>query len=311
MSGEAGADWAARLDEEIEALMDAATPETRARVAALLEGVHRFHAEGLRRLAALLGRDESLWSDALADPEISNLLLLYDLADVDETAIAAAVVGEMAGLAASRGGSIEFVSVRDGVVRVKLRGTGDAWTAALESLAAGLAAALSRRLPGFARIEATEAEVQRTGAGWVADVGEGEWVSFVPVENMLRAERRAERAREAATAPRSSGEASGAPSVIEVDLEVVGQPGPLLGVTVGDFPLLLLDVGPRIAAFRDACPGSILPLSLGSVQDGLLRCPWHGCSFDAATGGRVAGDGPDLRALRIEVDGTRAKVWPT
>lgn len=53
------------------------------------------------------------------------------------------------------------------------------------------------------------------------------------------------------------------------------------------------------------CPGSALPLSLGSLEGGELVCPWHGCRFNGLTGQRV-GRGPALtpRPVEIGADGT-------
>lgn len=299
-------DWAASLDEQLERLMEVASEEVRAGVAALLEGMRRFHAEGLGRLAALVEEDPSLRRRALEDPAIANLLLLYDLIDLDDAELADRAIEEVREVARSRGGDIELVDVAEGVVRVRLRGQGDAWTASLAALARSLSAALTRRLPGFAGIEVEEAAVKRRGEGWVADVGGlGQWVSFVPVENLQRAQARAERARE-----REAEAVGAARRAFAFDLaEARTGPGPLYGSIVDGFPLLLVDAGPGLVAFRDACPGSMLPLSLGSLTDGVIHCPWHGCSFDAATGSRVGGKGADLHGLRLEVAGTRGRVW--
>lgn len=81
----------------------------------------------------------------------------------------------------------------------------------------------------------------------------------------------------------------------------------LLGRLIRGVPVLLLrgEGGPR--AFRNACPGSILPLHLGAREDGEVRCPWHGCRFDLDTGERIGGGGAGLEELRCGVEDGR--VW--
>lgn len=79
----------------------------------------------------------------------------------------------------------------------------------------------------------------------------------------------------------------------------------LCGVTVGRIPVLLVRAGSEaMRAYRNACPGTPLPLHLGSLDGEALVCPWHGCRFDARSGARLDGDGPPLRPVSVvDVDG--------
>ncbi|MGH8982218.1 MAG: Rieske 2Fe-2S domain-containing protein [Acidimicrobiales bacterium] len=51
------------------------------------------------------------------------------------------------------------------------------------------------------------------------------------------------------------------------------------------------DLAPGLYAFEDRCPHRQAPLSIGAVEDGVLRCAYHGWCFDA--GGRCV----DIPAL--------------
>jgi len=84
-----------------------------------------------------------------------------------------------------------------------------------------------------------------------------------------------------------------------------------LGVTVFGTPLVLYRAQGEVVAAEDRCPHRNAPLSLGSVDDGRLRCPYHGWCFDA-TGrcveapGLAAEHAPQARLRRwqaVEADG--------
>ncbi len=61
-------------------------------------------------------------------------------------------------------------------------------------------------------------------------------------------------------------------------------------VTVVDQPVLLVRAGGRIDALTEVCSHLGGPLAEGAVEDGSIRCPWHGSRF-ALEDGRVV-DGP-------------------
>ncbi len=78
-------------------------------------------------------------------------------------------------------------------------------------------------------------------------------------------------------------------------------PGSLQAVEVDGVPVLLCRLDGGVSAFRNACPGSVLPLHLLPLAEGEIRCPWHGCRFDARTGARRAGEGPGLETFAAEL----------
>src|SRR3954468_15645836 len=55
-------------------------------------------------------------------------------------------------------------------------------------------------------------------------------------------------------------------------------------VTVGRHSLALTRVGDRYGVLDNHCPHQGGPLGEGSIEKGLLRCPWHGYDYDPATG---------------------------
>lgn len=89
-----------------------------------------------------------------------------------------------------------------------------------------------------------------------------------------------------------------------------------LAVVIQDTPLVLFrDGSGRAAALLDRCPHRNVPLSAGSVAEGLLQCNYHGWRFDGAGACRLVPaltSEPDRKARRapsyatVEQDGY---VW--
>ena len=72
-------------------------------------------------------------------------------------------------------------------------------------------------------------------------------------------------------------------------------------------PVLLCSVGDEVFAYRNACGRGVLPLHLGTLVDGEINCPWHGCRYDARSGHLLAGAGADLESFPVSLrDG---KIW--
>jgi len=95
-------------------------------------------------------------------------------------------------------------------------------------------------------------------------------------------------------------------------LEEVRERLPLL-VELGGQSFRVVEVEGTLVAHSTLCPHSLGPLGDAVVEDGCIRCPWHGYRFDLRTGRSC--DGRNLRlasAPRVQVDpdGTRVQlIW--
>ncbi|MET7392679.1 Rieske 2Fe-2S domain-containing protein [Dactylosporangium sp. NPDC005572] len=85
---------------------------------------------------------------------------------------------------------------------------------------------------------------------------------------------------------------------IGASADFTGRPHP---VAVDGVALVVLRPAPGAApvAFADRCPHRLVPLSAGSFEHGVLRCPYHGWEFDASG-----------RCLVVPSNGPEAKVPP-
>ncbi len=70
-------------------------------------------------------------------------------------------------------------------------------------------------------------------------------------------------------------------------------------------PVALSRCGARFGALENRCPHQGGPLGEGSIEKGLLRCPWHGYDYDPVTGRPPAGfsDGVPTYPVEERADG--------
>jgi len=53
---------------------------------------------------------------------------------------------------------------------------------------------------------------------------------------------------------------------------------------VGDYKVLITRAKGQLCAIENKCPHLGLPLAKGEIDDGTIRCPWHGSRFDLCSG---------------------------
>ena len=78
--------------------------------------------------------------------------------------------------------------------------------------------------------------------------------------------------------------------------------GRVMTVMVKDKAVCLSHHNGKFCALDNACPHQGGPLGEGSIENGLLRCPWHGWDFDPCTGKPPGGfdDGVDTYNVKTE-----------
>jgi thiamine pyrophosphate-dependent acetolactate synthase large subunit-like protein/nitrite reductase/ring-hydroxylating ferredoxin subunit len=76
-------------------------------------------------------------------------------------------------------------------------------------------------------------------------------------------------------------------------------------VVAGHFSLALTHYEGRFSALDNRCPHQGGPLGEGSIENGMLRCPWHGWDFHPCTGKPPGGfdDGVDTFPVEVRDDG--------
>ena len=76
-------------------------------------------------------------------------------------------------------------------------------------------------------------------------------------------------------------------------------------VTCEHWTVCMTNVGGTYAAIDNRCPHQGGPLGEGSIENGMLRCPWPGWDFDPLTGKPPGGfdDGVQTNAVEVRDDG--------
>jgi nitrite reductase/ring-hydroxylating ferredoxin subunit len=77
-------------------------------------------------------------------------------------------------------------------------------------------------------------------------------------------------------------------------------------VELGGRSYRIVELGGELVAHAAVCPHWLGPLRGAPVEDGCVRCPWHGYRFDLRTGRSADGRGLRLPpAPRVEIDRMR------
>ena len=76
----------------------------------------------------------------------------------------------------------------------------------------------------------------------------------------------------------------GAPASVDLGNEAAVRAALPLGFEVAGRPFRLVAIGDGLVAHSTVCPHWLGPLGDVPVEDGAVRCPWHGYRFDVASG---------------------------
>ncbi|MGA2010330.1 MAG: thiamine pyrophosphate-dependent enzyme [Solirubrobacteraceae bacterium] len=81
-------------------------------------------------------------------------------------------------------------------------------------------------------------------------------------------------------------------------------------VTAGPHSFAVTHYQGRYAALSNRCPHQGGPLGEGSIENGMLRCPWHGYDYCPLDGSSPFGDGVATHPVEVRADGVYIGVAP-
>jgi Fe-S cluster biogenesis protein NfuA/nitrite reductase/ring-hydroxylating ferredoxin subunit len=273
-----GQDQAGELVERVQELQGAldAAPDSAMRELAeeLVSCVVQMYGMGLERITGAMhdaGEEgERLAAELAEDPLVATLLLIHDLHPVPLADRVQAALASVRPYMESHGGSVELVSLEDGIARIHLRGSCSDCSASSVTLELAIKQALEEAAPDLVGLEVEGVAPQSMGdAGLPMVTGSAPTGMELPV---------------VMAAPPA------APSWLEVEsLGELGD-GALAAVAVAGRELVIANVDGTLLAYRDACAGCGGPLREGALNAGALICPGCERSFFLPRAGRSMDD---------------------
>jgi thiamine pyrophosphate-dependent acetolactate synthase large subunit-like protein/nitrite reductase/ring-hydroxylating ferredoxin subunit len=79
-------------------------------------------------------------------------------------------------------------------------------------------------------------------------------------------------------------------------------------VTAGHQGVCLTHYNGKFSALDNSCPHQGGPLGEGSIENGMLRCPWHGWDYDPCTGMSPGGFDDGLQTFEVKEEGSEIFV---
>lgn len=270
-----------RLDSLVRAFEAHPREDVRSQVLEMLGLIDALHRSGVARLVeALWAGSPTVLEQTLADPSVQVLLELYDLGPTAPEPLeqAETALAQVRPYIASHGGAVEILDVVEGVVHLRLSGACQGCAGSAMTLKRGIEAALREGFPGFQGMEVHEPAAPAAPAGPRPPPA-----GFIPLQAV------------GAARPLTR------PVFTPVGAVATLPPGALQGIEVDGARILLCNVAGEVYAYRNACPGSDLPLDLGQLKDIAILCPWHNCVYDARTGKRLDGGEGRLDVIPVAI----------
>ena len=273
---------AQRVDDAVAAL-DGLDPAARKVAEELQAAVEAVHRAGLVAIVRAMRADENarpVLFELVDDPVVHLLLSLHGIVRPDPLANANQVLESVRPQLHSHGGDVALVRIEDGTAFVRLEGACNGCSMSSVTLRNLVEDALVQGVPAITKVEVVAAEPTPT---------------LIPLES-LRIGR-----DPAAEGWARLGPAADVP-VDEITAATVSNGGRSVEVIV-------VNLGQRLSAYRNECAHEALPLNdaMLDLSNGTLTCPWHGFSFDAASGECLSAPGAQLEQLPLRVDD--GEVW--
>lgn len=245
--------------------------DQRTRAMALKDAVEAFHKAGLVTIVkALKGdpRGKELLLELVDDPGIFALFSLHGIIRSDVRTRVARVIENLRPYTQSHGGDVTLVDISDDTVYVQLSGACNGCSMSSVTLRRGVEDALKEQVPEITKIEVVPNAPEEKPA----------------LVSLSRA-------------PKNDGWVDG-PLVSELSASRAHR---------HDLPegrsIVVLLVGDEVKAYWNECAHLGLAIDGGMVDksNGTITCPWHGFSFDCASG-------ECLSAPQAQLEGVPARV---
>jgi Fe-S cluster biogenesis protein NfuA/nitrite reductase/ring-hydroxylating ferredoxin subunit len=245
-----------------------------------IQALLQLHGDGLERILTLVREagepGEAIVGTIAGDEFVSGLLVLHGLHPLPQDPRVRQALDKVRPYLGSHGGDVELLSVEDGVVSLRLRGTCDGCPSSAMTLKYAIEQAIYEGAPDVTAIEVDGVTPPPAPAG------------FIPLTQIKPATPQRWR---------------------PVPELVSHEPGTVQTVEVGGSPVLFLHIDSGWYAYFDGCPACGRSLAQASLESAVLACPGCGHRYDVRLAGRCQ-DAADLnlRPLPLLVESGQVRV---
>lgn len=282
---ESAAELARRADElaRLETLAQGWEPGQQAVLSAIKTGIEELNAEAFRRLIRALKSDEAAVAAlrrAVSDPLVYQVLLFHGVVKEPLESRVLRALSDVRPMLAQHGGDVELVAVKfPDTVEVRLVGSCQSCPSSGETLSEGVEKSIKALCPEITtvtRVSRGAPEVTADGAQVVRFVSpfarqkDAGWVDVCALGEL-------------------------------VDGAMAARP-------VEGREVLLYRQGDKVSCVDNACAHMGMPLDGGQLENGQLRCPYHGFVYLLETGECLTVPEVQLAVHAVKVAGERVAV---
>ncbi len=261
-------------------------------VQALKSAIEDLNKEAFKRLIRTLKDDPAVrarLAQSVTDPLVYGVLRFHGLVKESLQARIERALDEVRPFMATHGGDVELVAVKPpDTVEVRLIGACHGCPASSQTLTEGVEKAIRSHCPEILHIHQVSKGAPEGGArsGNGAGLVNGEsTVHFISPF--------------ALHAKAGWVEAGDITDILE---------GGVVPVTIKNRAVLLSKRGGSVSCFDNQCAHLGMPLEMGTVEDGVITCPYHGFQYLLQTGECLTAPEVQLKVHAVRVTGTRVQV---
>ncbi len=224
-----------QLIEEIETLPD---PKARNMMQECMQEMLGFYGKGLERILKIISNGNStaakdIYNELIEDSFINGLLLIHDLHPLDLKTRLYKALEKVKPYMDSHGGSVEIVSIEDGIATIKLAGNCKGCPSSSSTLELGIRQAIEEYCPDLLQLEVEGiTEIQKTGKAFAQS--DGSWKIVNGIEKIPN--------------------------------------GKMMAVESHGTSLMICRVKDQLYAYRNLCPACDRSFTNGSLNENIIGC---------------------------------------
>lgn len=238
------------LIEEIDVLPD---EKARNMMQECMQEVLSFYGYGLERILGIISKGNNtaakeIYNNMMGDNFVNGLLLIHDLHPFDLNTRLNLALEKVRPYMDSHGGSVEIVSLENGIAKLKLSGNCKGCPSSSATLELGIKQAIEENCPDLLGLEVEGAtSINLVSNGKTQTLSSQGWKTITGVDKLTN--------------------------------------GEMKPVEISGTQLIVCKVSEQLYAYRNVCPACDLPLNTGKLEENVISCKL-GHSYDIQKAGK-------------------------